>query len=130
MPVARFVDQNGQPIALGRELGRGGEATVYEVAGRSDLVAKIYHSAPRAVYQKKLPVLVAATAGELLRFAAWPSALLYDSHSLRGFTMPRISALRSFVMNHIIHHRGQLTVYLRLKNVPLPPIYGPTADEQ
>jgi uncharacterized damage-inducible protein DinB len=46
------------------------------------------------------------------------------------FTMPRISAIRSFVMNHMIHHRGQLTVYLRLKNIPLPPIYGPTADEQ
>jgi uncharacterized damage-inducible protein DinB len=44
--------------------------------------------------------------------------------------MPRISALRGFVMNHIIHHRGQLSVYLRLKNVPVPPIYGPTADEQ
>ena len=46
------------------------------------------------------------------------------------FTMPRISALRSFVMNHLIHHRGQLSVYLRLKDVPLPSIYGPTADEQ
>jgi uncharacterized damage-inducible protein DinB len=46
------------------------------------------------------------------------------------FTMPRISAVRSFVMNHSIHHRGQLSVYLRLKNVPLPPIYGPTADER
>lgn len=45
------------------------------------------------------------------------------------FTMPRVAALRLFVMNHIIHHRGQLSVYLRLKNVPLPPIYGPTADE-
>jgi uncharacterized damage-inducible protein DinB len=46
------------------------------------------------------------------------------------FTLPRISAIRTFVMNHLIHHRGQLTVYLRLKDVPLPPIYGPTADEQ
>jgi uncharacterized damage-inducible protein DinB len=46
------------------------------------------------------------------------------------FTMPRISVLRTFVMNHSIHHRGQLTVYLRLNNVPLPPVYGPTADEQ
>jgi len=46
------------------------------------------------------------------------------------FTMPRISAIRSFVMNHSIHHRGQLSVYLRLNDVPLPPIYGPTADEQ
>ena len=45
------------------------------------------------------------------------------------FTMPRITVLRTFVMNHLIHHRGQLTVYLRLNDVPLPPIYGPTADE-
>ena len=45
------------------------------------------------------------------------------------FTLPRISAIRSFVMNHTIHHRGQLSVYLRLRNVPLPSIYGPTADE-
>ena len=45
------------------------------------------------------------------------------------FSMPRIAALRSFVMNHMIHHRGQLSVYLRLQNVPVPPIYGPTADE-
>jgi uncharacterized damage-inducible protein DinB len=42
---------------------------------------------------------------------------------------PRISALRGFVLNHHIHHRGQLSVYLRLLEVPLPPIYGPTADE-
>jgi uncharacterized damage-inducible protein DinB len=46
------------------------------------------------------------------------------------FTMPKISAIRAFVMNHSIHHRGQLTVYLRLNDVPVPPIYGPTADEQ
>jgi uncharacterized damage-inducible protein DinB len=46
------------------------------------------------------------------------------------FTMPRIAAIRSFVMNHSIHHRGQLSVYLRLNNVPVPPMYGPTADEQ
>lgn len=45
------------------------------------------------------------------------------------FTVPRIAALRSFVMNHSIHHRGQLSVYLRLRNVPLPMMYGPTADE-
>jgi uncharacterized damage-inducible protein DinB len=46
------------------------------------------------------------------------------------FTMPRVSAIRSFVLNHLIHHRGQLSVYLRLRDVPLPSIYGPTADEQ
>ncbi len=44
------------------------------------------------------------------------------------FTLPRVACVRSFVMNHLIHHRGQLTVYLRLVDVPLPPVYGPTAD--
>lgn len=45
------------------------------------------------------------------------------------FTLPRVAVLRSFIMNHQIHHRGQLSVYLRLNNVPVPSIYGPSADE-
>jgi uncharacterized damage-inducible protein DinB len=45
------------------------------------------------------------------------------------FTLPRIAAFRSFVLSHIIHHRGQLSVYLRLNDVPVPAIYGPSADE-
>ena len=44
--------------------------------------------------------------------------------------MPRIAVLRSFVMNHMIHHRAQLGVYLRLNDVPVPALYGPSADEQ
>jgi uncharacterized damage-inducible protein DinB len=56
-----------------------------------------------------------------------PWSLKQDGQEL--FTMPKIAVLRSFVMNHIIHHRGQLSVYLRLRDVPLPSIYGPTADE-
>jgi uncharacterized damage-inducible protein DinB len=45
------------------------------------------------------------------------------------FSLPRVAALRSFVMNHLIHHRGQLSVYLRLNDIPVPAIYGPSADE-
>lgn len=45
------------------------------------------------------------------------------------FTMPKIAVMRSFVMNHIIHHRGQLSVYLRLNDISVPSIYGPSADE-
>ena len=45
------------------------------------------------------------------------------------FTLPRAAALRTMMLNHLIHHRGQLTVYLRLNDVPLPGIYGPSADE-
>jgi uncharacterized damage-inducible protein DinB len=46
------------------------------------------------------------------------------------FAMPRIAVLRGMVMNHLIHHRAQLGVYLRLNDVPVPGIYGPSADEQ
>lgn len=46
------------------------------------------------------------------------------------FTLPKIAVLRGFVINHMIHHRGQLSVYLRLNDVPVPSIYGPSADEQ
>jgi uncharacterized damage-inducible protein DinB len=46
------------------------------------------------------------------------------------FTMPRIACVRGMILNHLIHHRGQLTVYLRLVNVPVPGLYGPSADEQ
>jgi uncharacterized damage-inducible protein DinB len=58
-------------------------------------------------------------------FAPW--TLKKDGAEM--FTMPKVAVLRSFVMNHLIHHRGQLSVYLRLRDVPLPSIYGPTADE-
>lgn len=68
-------------------------------------------------------LIVSATDPEML--ARW--TLKRGTEEM--FSMPRIAALRSFIMNHSIHHRGQLSVYLRLQNVPLPPIYGPTADE-
>ena len=45
------------------------------------------------------------------------------------FSMPRVAAFRTFVLYHIVHHRGQLSVYLRLNDIPVPPIYGPTAYE-
>jgi uncharacterized damage-inducible protein DinB len=45
------------------------------------------------------------------------------------FTMPRIACIRGMVMNHLIHHRAQLGVYFRLLDVPVPGLYGPSADE-
>jgi len=45
------------------------------------------------------------------------------------FTKPRFSVMRSIMLNHWYHHRGQLSVYLRLLEVPVPAIYGPSADE-
>jgi uncharacterized damage-inducible protein DinB len=45
------------------------------------------------------------------------------------FTLPKIAALRAITLSHLIHHRGQFTVYLRLNDVPVPGVYGPSADE-
>ena len=45
------------------------------------------------------------------------------------FTLPRAAFLRSVMLNHWYHHRGQLTVYLRELNIPVPWVYGPSADE-
>ena len=67
--------------------------------------------------------LVDKTDAELM--APW--ALKKDGHAI--FSMPKASVWRSFVISHIVHHRGQLSVYLRLNDVPVPSIYGPSADE-
>jgi uncharacterized damage-inducible protein DinB len=45
------------------------------------------------------------------------------------FTMPRVAVIRSMVFNHIIHHRAQLGVYLRMNDIPVPGMYGPSADD-
>jgi uncharacterized damage-inducible protein DinB len=66
---------------------------------------------------------IAGASDEELK-VSW--SLKTGGHSI--FTMPRAAVLRGMLMNHIIHHRGQLSVYLRLNDVPLPSIYGPTAD--
>jgi uncharacterized damage-inducible protein DinB len=72
---------------------------------------------------KQTRVLLDKTDGELM--APW--ALKRGGQEM--FSLPRIAAFRSFVLYHTVHHRGQLSVYLRLNNVPVPAIYGPSADE-
>jgi uncharacterized damage-inducible protein DinB len=54
--------------------------------------------------------------------------MVHGEHVLR--TLPRAAALRIAGINHLVHHRGQLTVYLRLLGVPVPGLYGPSADER
>ncbi len=62
--------------------------------------------------------------GELM--AAWT----FKVQGKAMFTMPRVAVMRGMLFNHMVHHRGQLSVYLRLNDVPLPAMYGPTADER
>jgi uncharacterized damage-inducible protein DinB len=65
-----------------------------------------------------------ATDEEMMK----PWSLLQSGTTL--FSMPRIAVIRGMILNHLIHHRGQLTVYLRLNDLPVPAIYGPSADEE
>lgn len=68
--------------------------------------------------------IAAATDEQFMK----PWSLLMKGETV--FTMPRAAVLRSFVLNHNIHHRAHLCVYLRLNDVPVPALYGPSADEQ
>lgn len=66
--------------------------------------------------------------------AATSDAELFKTWSLKNgdaviFSMPKVAVIRSFMMNHLIHHRAQLGVYLRLNDVPVPGLYGPSADD-
>jgi uncharacterized damage-inducible protein DinB len=69
----------------------------------------------------------AALAGASDEHLLKPWSLLNGGKPM--MTMPRVTVIRSFVMNHTIHHRAQLGVYLRLNEIAVPSIYGPSADE-
>jgi len=79
-------------------------------------------------WDKGVTAARAAIAGASDEHLMQPWSLMAGGQTL--FTMPRIGCIRSFVMNHTIHHRAQLGVYLRLNDIPVPAIYGPSADEQ
>lgn len=81
-----------------------------------------------AFFDKRTAEARAALANATDTAFAQPWALLMGGKEL--FRHPRAEVLRRMVFNHSIHHRGQLTVYLRLLNVPVPALYGPSADEQ
>ena len=68
--------------------------------------------------------LARATDGAL----AEPWSLLSSGRKM--FTLTRAEVIRNMVMNHSIHHRGQLTMYMRLNDIPVPGLYGPSADEK
>jgi len=72
----------------------------------------------------KLRAALAAAENDAM-MAPW--SLLASGQTV--FTMPRVAVLRSMIFNHCVHHRGQLSVYLRMCDIPVPAIYGPSADE-
>ena len=80
-----------------------------------------------ATFDKNIAAARAAIAGASDEELFKPWNLLRNGEVL--LTLPKIAVLRSFVMSHIIHHRAQLGVYLRLNDIPVPSVYGPSADE-
>jgi uncharacterized damage-inducible protein DinB len=78
-------------------------------------------------FEKRVAAGRAAISGASDEQLMKPWTLLSGGQTV--FTMPRIAVLRAFVLSHLIHHRAQLGVYLRLNNVAVPSIYGPSADE-
>ena len=81
-----------------------------------------------AKFDRNVSAAGAALAGASDEDLAKTWSLLAGCETI--LSMPRAVCIRSFVMNHTIHHRAQLTVYLRLNDVPVPALYGPSADEQ
>ena len=89
-----------------------------QLKSRTEILAQFDKNAATA---RKL--IAEATDAQLLK----PWTLSAGSNKI--FTLPRAAVLRSFILNHTIHHRAQLGVYLRLNDIPVPSIYGPSADE-
>jgi uncharacterized damage-inducible protein DinB len=90
---------------------------VAERASRADIITALDAAA------KDTRARLDRTDAEL----ASPWTLKRGGHQI--FSMPRATAFRTFVLYHMVHHRGQLSVYLRLNDVPVPAIYGPSAEE-
>lgn len=80
-----------------------------------------------AAFDENIAKTRSAIAGASDQELFKPWTLLSNGSTI--LTMPKVAVLRSFVMNHVIHHRAQLGVYLRLNDIPVPSIYGPSADE-
>lgn len=100
------------------EIDLGNDASVEAIPLKSDLLAVFDRNVADA-----RAALVGKTDAELM--AMW--SLKRNGKTI--FTMPKTAVLRSFVLNHLIHHRAQLSVYLRLLDIPVPSLYGPSADE-
>lgn len=131
-----------KPAEKSRTLGQ----LAMHIAQNPGSVASLAASNPASFPDFGGPDPSAATAGELLTaldasvaqakatLAGMDDAAMMESWSVKAgdrtiFTAPRIGFLRSIMLNHWYHHRGQLSVYLRELGVPLPSIYGPSADE-
>jgi uncharacterized damage-inducible protein DinB len=108
----------GEVTLAQSEFDTAGVATQPEGTSRAQILETFDRNASRT-----RALLSGTSDAELM--APW--ALKRDDQTI--FSMPKAAVWRSFVLSHLVHHRGQMSVYLRLLDVPVPSIYGPSADE-
>ena len=129
-----------RPHAKSMSLGQ----MALHVAQTPGAVAELINETPRQPPQfaqaeaksrtELLGALDQSVEGAKAKLAAWGDQGLMQEWTLQRdgrslMAVPRVGMVRSIMLNHWYHHRGQLLVYLRMHDVPLPSVYGPTADE-
>ncbi|MCU0248654.1 MAG: DinB family protein [Vicinamibacterales bacterium] len=113
------IPQWGQTILTQTEFNMVDGAHKPAAAATTSAVLELFDGQVKTIRA----LLAARTDAELM------STWTFKQNGKELFGMPRAAAWRSWVMNHLIHHRGQLSVYLRLTGSKVPGIYGPSADE-
>ena len=104
-----YVTSKGAPVQVGRELGRGGEGSVFEVPSMPGQVAKIYHKPQDTKKQAKLSFMAESADQQLLNYVAWPQETLHRARGgpVVGFLMPKVSGKDPIHMVYSPAHRRQ-----------------------
>ena len=105
-------------------------ADSYDLDANADAPKKVYSSTDEAMKDFDAGVAKARAAIDEKSDAEWKQTWTLRKGGKEILSMPKSGVVRTLLMNHMIHHRGQLSVYVRLKDVPVPSIYGPSADEK
>ncbi len=129
-----------RPHAKSMSLGQLALHIAQTPGGVAELISETPREAPRFVQAEAtsrdevLSALDNSIAAAKSKLSGWDDADLMNDWALmrdgkKLMAVPRIGMVRSIMLNHWYHHRGQLLVYLRLLDLPVPSVYGPSADE-
>lgn len=100
-----------------------------------DFATFVYKPVELTTSEELLTYFDSVVADNIKLLETIDDAVLNENWTMRNgdqiyFTIPKIDAIRTWSFNHLYHHRGQMTVYLRLLNIPVPSVYGPSADSK
>jgi uncharacterized damage-inducible protein DinB len=116
--ITEILEWVGPTLNMDELVMQPGQSKPYMAASKSELLARYDDNLAKALGMMK-------DAPDELMMKAWR----FKIGERVVMEMPKAVVLRTMILSHTFHHRGQMTVYLRLNDVPLPQIYGPTADE-